>query len=972
MIWHYLVTSGAGRVCLGKTNRSLTSLAMRQLDPIRSAPLALGTALLLLFSPPRGQAAWLDGLSHQSASVGTQVTITGRGLGATPGWVVLTGRRVTPKAWSDTQAAFIVPEDGVSGYVAVRTADGARSDEAPFKVERDLPDGQIASQGFLLEDSGLPGFAFLVETDGIGMFGVSGFETLSTYELRDQRPHVLRNRLYLNQRIADLRVRDGHLFCVGDHGLVIYRCADLLSGAPRVVAAITGGSYYGVDARPDPAGAREGLLVALSEHAPRWGSHALRVVFYQFVGGELIPLGTFSRPAEPEERQFAVSLDPLNRKAYVSGWVSLTGPNKYLLELDITRLASPILRHREETGEILAGDMDALDDILWTGVTTTVAGNQVFRAYTLRPGAEPLHLSRTIQSGLAFGRFARVRIVDRQVTVGSSWFGNRPDIFLFDTFGDTTVAAATKNSLDWAFDVTGFARPTGTNAGRIIVAAEWGGFMTLDYQTAPKLNLSHRPDYQWVVASAMTQGLHLDQERIYIAGRGAGPWSADPWNLADEGQWRRVHFDWREPAPQPHPVTAVCTRHDPRAGQLMVARGHEKAMAWGGQILALLYRETAGRLELLAQSEAFRPPLVLPGSGISGQGAVWPEPDLVFLGTVADGFRAYVVNPDAPSITPHRDCRASGFATNLYHAAMTTMCLQHHTEGAGRKLIVGSTPGLLVGDPTLNIFALEYPEGVPDRHHPDRPIRVVHETALRCLAWKPVRNLEVRPSGWVAVATSAGVGLFHLSWVPALNQMSNIAAWNRIRVPVEAYAPWWHTSWNAAVADVSFGDDHSLYVVKTTEGVWRLSLELDRENLTQRSIATAYYPGVQCGMDYRIMLHGWADPDIPTLQHPYGVVAAGDTAWVTGWSGKVQRLVWQPDAILRIAGLHHRADRFTLRFTSALGDRAYHIETATHPGADPWTAVPGAVIRPNRRGTYLAEGDADTATTRFYRVRVSP
>jgi hypothetical protein len=413
----------------------------------------------------------------------------------------LTGRRVTPKAWSDPQAAFTVPEDSVSGYMAVRTADGARSDEAPFKVERALPDGQIASQGFMLEDSGLPGFAFLVETDGIGMFGVSGFETLSTYELRDRRPHVLRNRLYLNQRIADLRVRDGHLFCVGDHGLVIYRCADLLPGAPRVVAAITGGSYYGIDARPDPAGAREGLLVALSEHAPRWGSHTLRVVFYQFVGGELILLGTLSRPAEPEERQFAVSLDPLNRKAY---------------------------------------------------------------------------------------------------------------------------------------------------------------------------------------------------------------------------------------------------------------------------------------------------------------------------------------------------------------------------------------------------------------------------------------------------------------------------------------APWWHTSWNAAVADVSFGDDHSLYVVKTTEGVWRLSLELDRESLTQRSMATAYYPGVQCGMDYRIMLHGWANPHIPTLQHPYGVVAAGDTAWVTGWSGKVQRLVWQPEAILRITGLHHRAGRFTLRFTSRLGDRAYHIETATHPGADPWTAVPDAVIRQAGRDTYRAEGRADVATTRFYRLRVSP
>jgi hypothetical protein len=315
------------------------------------------------------------------------------------------------------------------------------------------------------------------------------------------------------------------------------------------------------------------------------------VVFYRFSEEELSPLGTFRRKVGSEERQFAVALDPRHRKAYVSGWQTLTGADKYLLELATTNLFAPALQHREETGLVLAGDMDALDEVLWTGVTTTGLNNELFRAYALQPGTTPLKLSRTIRGGLGAGRVARVRILDRQVTVGSSWFGNRPDIFLFTTFGDAVFPAVSRNSLDWAFDVTGFARPQGTNAGKVVVAAEWGGFMTLDYQVTPKLNLTHQPDYQWVVAAAMTEGLHLAGDRIYIAGRGAGPWSADRNQLADETRWRRVTFDWALPEPQPHPISAVCTRRDPQAGLLIAALGHEKAMAWGTQILGLLYRE---------------------------------------------------------------------------------------------------------------------------------------------------------------------------------------------------------------------------------------------------------------------------------------------------------------------------------------------------------------------------------------------
>ncbi len=43
-------------------------------------------------------------------------------------------------------------------------------------------------------------------------------------------------------------------------------------------------------------------------------------------------------------------------------------------------------------------------------------------------------------------------------------------------------------------------------------------------------------------------------------------------------------------------------------------------------------------------------------------------------------------------------------------------------------------------------------------------------------------------------------------------------------------------------------------------------------------MATAYYPGVTCGMNYTRMLHSWANPDIPTLHHSYGVVADGNIA----------------------------------------------------------------------------------------------
>jgi hypothetical protein len=371
---------------------------------------------------------------------------------------------------------------------------------------------------------------------------------------------------------------------------------------------------------------------------------------------------------------------------------------------------------------------------------------------------------------------------------------------------------------------------------------------------------------------------------------------------------------------------------------------------------------------LLAQAEGFDPP----GLGSEGVSAVWPEPDLVYLATGSDGFRAYVVNPSAPSLQLHRDCRTSGFATNLYSTALMARCFKHHREGDRRRLVVGSTPGLLVGSPTVNLFDLGYPEGVPDRHHPDRPIWVAHEATLACSKWKAVRNLDVHPAGLVAAATSAGLAVFHLEWVAALNQMNDGVAWNRIRVPAEAYAPWWHASWTADMADVSFADHRTLYVVKAPEGVWRLTFEFDPTNRTHRAMSTAYYPGVSCGMDYRRPLHGWANPDIPTLHHPYGVVADGDTAWVTGWSGKVQRLAWQPDSGLRILRLQRHPRRIELEFYAPFGPRMYRVEAAPELTPNAWRPLPGTLIRQVTDTVYVAELAADTLATGFFRVAVSP
>lgn len=224
-------------------------------------------------------------------------------------------------------------------------------------------------------------------------------------------------------------------------------------------------------------------------------------------------------------------------------------------------------------------------------------------------------------------------------------------------------------------------------------------------------------------------------------------------------------FNWDASPPQPYPVSAVCTRREPQAGMLIAGLGHEKAMAWGEEIVGLLYRETPSNIVLIAQSESFNPP----GGGSLGTGAAWPERDLVHMVMGSDGFRAYVVDPSAPGVAFHRDCRANGFGTDIYNSNMQARCLRHHTDGSERRLLVGSVPGLLVGDPSMNVFRIDYPMGAPNRAYPDLPIRVSHETSLLCSRWKQVHNVDVRPSGHVAVATSSGLNSIDLFFSSPFN-----------------------------------------------------------------------------------------------------------------------------------------------------------------------------------------------------------
>jgi len=743
-----------------------------------------------------------------------------------------------------------------------------------------LPKGQFEPYGFQMEDIGLLGAAFLIETDGSYFYGVSGFETLCTYQIIGDGTYNLCNRIYLSQRVGDIKIYDGYLFLTGDHGLLVYRCNDLQNNIPEVVAAISGGSFLTLDIKEKSGIPINGALLALCEYIPIWGTDILRVPLYNFKSEELIYLGCYTRTVSDFERYHAIAIDPLNPKLYVSGLKTLLGNDKYILEFDVTDPSNIQLNYRLETGGVLAFDMDVIDNILWTGVVAT--GTIRFQVYTLNSGSSHLSLTQTVTGPYRLGRATRVKIIDESITVGSSWSGERPDVYLMDTFSPGTQPLATDDSLDWAFDVTGYSIPSDANEGKIIVADEWGGFITYDYTDTPSPLISHDQDYGWVVAGAMTQEIYLTDDRLFVADRGGGVWSADRYDLSDESSWKWVDWEWAESEPQPHPISALCTKEDETYGTLIAALGHDKAMAWGSKIYGILYKETPDDIEFLAISDEIDP-ATLYSTGIS---VIWPEIDLAYMITGSDGFRAYVINPDVPSIELHADCQAQGFGLDSFSTSNLANCMVYYDS----KIIIGSKPGLLVNSPTLHIYDVSYPEGVPDRNNPDRKINITKSAELKCLKYKDVNHIDITTSGLIALSTSQGAAILDITWIPQLNAMSDQKAWGLIKIPDDTYKPWWKNSWTSFQADARFSDDSTLYVVKNPEGLWKLDLEIDDAQYTHNIRPAGFYPGVQCGINYSQLLHGWQNPDIITIHHPYGLVVDNDEIYVHGWSGKVNAL----------------------------------------------------------------------------------
>jgi len=849
----------------------------------------------------------ITSVSHDNAFPGDSVTIYGVGFGTNAGYVVITGLIVASTSWSDTSITVIVPDDAASGFLYIRDGNGVMSNSVEFMVSRHLETGFFEPASLMIADTGLSGAAFLVETDGAYLYGVTGFETLSTYEIHDDSAYELRSRIYLPQRIGDIRVHDGYLFCAGDHGLFIFRCSDLQQGITEPILAIAGGHFLSVDVREKLQAPINGVLVALCDYLPLPETQELRVLFYKFQDEELVHLGTYTRVVRSmdnplvlavdslnlrgvrsTERQHAIAIDPINPKVYVSGFESLQGDNKYILELLIENPSQPVLNHREETGSLLAFDMEARGNILWIGIVNN--GNELFRTYRLHPGSTHLVLDQIITGMYGVGRTTRVKIIDDQRTVGSAWAGARPDVFLMDTFNSGSTPLASHSTIDWAFDITGYSVTSDEYDGKIIVADEWAGFCTFEYRSNPN-EIMHQPDYHWVASTAMTQNIHLSSNRVYIANRGAGVWSANRHDLSDETQWRSVAWDWLLDDPQPHPVSGLAMREDPQHGMLIAGLGHEKAMAWGSKVYGILYKETAQEIVQLAMSEEVVPP----GIFVRKEAVVWPEPDLVFMTTGSDGFRAYVVNPDAPSMTLHQDCINQGFGTDVFSTSNVACVMEYYRDGSELKLLIGSSPGLLIAAPSFHVFRITFPQGVPDRSHPNRPISVQHESSLSCTSWKTVDNLDVTTSGLISIATTGGLAVFHHSWIQSLNALSDSQAWSKILVPQQSFMPWWDTSWSLLISDTGFIDDHTLYCVKKPQqqsagGIWKLFIQIDEPAYSHTSYAQGYYPGVQCGIDYTQLLQGWTNPDIVTIHHPYALVADANGVFVTGWSGKLQQI----------------------------------------------------------------------------------
>ncbi|MDG6229483.1 MAG: hypothetical protein QCH96_05910 [Candidatus Thermoplasmatota archaeon] len=839
----------------------------------------------------------ITSLSSSTAQVGDTIIINGHGFGTIQGAVIVTGLCITPTTWSDTEIRFSIPNDAATGFLYVRTSDEIRSNIVSFTIKRPLLEDQIAPVGLSLEETGLFGSASGVETDGEYLYGLTGFETLCTYKIHDQTPYELVSIKSLPQRVGDLKLHDGYLYVSGDHGLYIFKTQDLQQGTTTPVAVLAGGSYITLDIKEKTGEPLQGTILALCEYVPTIDPGHLQVPLYQFESEELTLLGCYKQPVISTQRHHALAIDPLNQKVYVSGFETLFGDDKYILEIDISSPSNPQLNHREETAGLLGFDMETRDDILWMGILSQ--GTEFFRTYRLRSGDDHLLLDGSVHGAYGIGRTTRIKIINDHITVGVAWAGARPDVFLLDTFHSTTTPLASINSIDWAFDVTGYRLDTDEHTGKIIVADEWGGFLTYDYTSTPTPAITHQQDYHWAPSSAMTENLYLTEERIYAANRGAGIWSADRYAVSDVTRWRHSEWDWDLEDPQPYPISALCVREDPTYGTLIAARGNNKAMAWGTTFYGILYKETPTSIQQLAISSSFDPPSGLL-SGSPGFSVIWPETDIVYMATGTDGIRAFIVDPEQPSITLHTDCIDTGLARSHFGTNRTVSDIHYYKTGEEQKMVIASTLAPFVNEPTITIFDITYPEGPPNRNTPTRPIQLTYENALDCLKGRSITYVDMTSSGMIAVASSHGIAVFHISWIPMLNEMSTSQAWNLIKIPESTYQPYWNTQYSQSFQDVCFGDENTLYAVKQPQaknhgGVYRIDIEFLWEGYTHQCTTIGFYPGVQCGMDYNNLLQGWGAPDITTLHHPYALIAEENTVYVTGWSGKIDRLSFNQD-----------------------------------------------------------------------------
>ncbi|MCP5517471.1 MAG: hypothetical protein H7A45_09475 [Verrucomicrobiales bacterium] len=101
-------------------------------------------------------------------------------------------------------------------------------------------------------------------------------------------------------------------------------------------------------------------------------------------------------------------------------------------------------------------------------------------------------------------------------------------------------------------------------------------------------------------------------------------------------------------------------------------------------------------------------------------------------------------------------------------------------------------------------------------------------------------------------------------------------------------------------------------------------------------------------------------------------MAGGDGAFVTGWSGKVQRLAADAGSGVRVLGFATEGANVSIRFASPFSNRRHELETAAGLRGVRWAACSGAIIRSLGRDRYEAVCAAPGDPSGFYRIRVRP